>query len=252
MSALVRLYPAAWRARYGSEFEVLLAERPPSARDRLDIVRGAIDARVSPQVVEESPARHAPLTARLAGGAAIGGGLIWSVTYLAGWLLQAEGDLSLPILIALALMLLSLPGTYLVPYARPVVLGGIALVVSFGVLYTNLLPWGPILLLPILAILGTLGPGALALAAARARLRARDRWRLLLLTVPWPVIGAIATVAGFVPDAIPVPIVIASMLPLGIAWMVTGARIARGAPIDADAPPPTMTSSSIATAGGTA
>ena len=47
---LLRLYPAQWRARYGDEFRELLESRPPNLRDRLDIVVGAIDARVNPQV----------------------------------------------------------------------------------------------------------------------------------------------------------------------------------------------------------
>jgi hypothetical protein len=250
VSVLLRLYPGAWRARYGDEFEALLTERPPSRRDVLDIVLAAIDARLSPQIDSPAATRRAPVTARLAGAAAIAGGLTWSVTYVAGWLLQAEGDLSLPILIALALMLLSLPGTYLVAYARPVALGAAAFVVSLAVLAAELLPWGPIVLLPIVAILGALGPGALALAAARARMRSRDRWRLLLLTMPWPVFGLIATISGFVPNLVPVPLVIASVLPLGIAWIATGARIARGATIDPSASPPTRPTSANATAGG--
>jgi len=47
---LVRLYPSSWRARYGAEFADLLAARSPSFRDRVDIVLGAIDARINPQV----------------------------------------------------------------------------------------------------------------------------------------------------------------------------------------------------------
>jgi hypothetical protein len=47
---LLQLYPAAWRARYGDEFAELLAARPPSIRDRFDILTGAIDARLHPQV----------------------------------------------------------------------------------------------------------------------------------------------------------------------------------------------------------
>jgi hypothetical protein len=50
MSGLIRLYPRAWRERYGDEFEALVAERPPTLRDRADIVRGAVDARLFPQV----------------------------------------------------------------------------------------------------------------------------------------------------------------------------------------------------------
>ena len=50
MTSLLRLYPRDWRARYEDEFLSLLAERPPDARDRVDIVRGALDARLRPQV----------------------------------------------------------------------------------------------------------------------------------------------------------------------------------------------------------
>ena len=53
---LLRLYPAAWRARYGDEFLELLADRPPRLRDRLDIVAGALDARLHPQVGQAAPA----------------------------------------------------------------------------------------------------------------------------------------------------------------------------------------------------
>ena len=44
VSALLRLYPAAWRERYGDEVANLLAGRPLSLRDGLDLVRGAFDA----------------------------------------------------------------------------------------------------------------------------------------------------------------------------------------------------------------
>jgi hypothetical protein len=50
MPFLLRLYPSRWRARYGDEFLELLEARPPSLRDRVDIVVGAVDARVNPQV----------------------------------------------------------------------------------------------------------------------------------------------------------------------------------------------------------
>ena len=44
MNGLLRLYPAAWRDRYLDEVSDLLAERPPSFRDRLDLIVGAADA----------------------------------------------------------------------------------------------------------------------------------------------------------------------------------------------------------------
>jgi hypothetical protein len=51
MSLAVRLYPAAWRERYGDELEALLADHPPALRDRIDLIRGAIDARLHPDLV---------------------------------------------------------------------------------------------------------------------------------------------------------------------------------------------------------
>ena len=53
---LIRLYPAAWRDRYGAEFAALLSERRPGWLHRLDIVRGAVDARLHPEVVRRPPA----------------------------------------------------------------------------------------------------------------------------------------------------------------------------------------------------
>jgi hypothetical protein len=50
MRRIVSLYPADWRSRYEDEFEALLASRPPTIGDRIDIVRGAVDARLHPQV----------------------------------------------------------------------------------------------------------------------------------------------------------------------------------------------------------
>jgi hypothetical protein len=41
---LLGLYPRWWRDRYGQEMTALLETRPPSARDRIDLARGAFDA----------------------------------------------------------------------------------------------------------------------------------------------------------------------------------------------------------------
>jgi len=40
----MRLYPRAWRARYGEEFDVLLDDSPKGWRTKADAVRGALDA----------------------------------------------------------------------------------------------------------------------------------------------------------------------------------------------------------------
>ena len=62
---LLRLYPARWQRRYASEMDALLADEPPGARARLDLVVGAIDAHLHPWWV---PAW--PVAAAAAGGVA--------------------------------------------------------------------------------------------------------------------------------------------------------------------------------------
>jgi hypothetical protein len=47
-SRLAALYPRAWRARYGDELEALLEGTRLGFRERVDLVRGAIDAHLHP------------------------------------------------------------------------------------------------------------------------------------------------------------------------------------------------------------
>jgi hypothetical protein len=61
---LVRLYPSAWRERYGEEFRAVLAEERFSAWSVLDVVLGAVDARLHPERVL---GRGRPVVQRLRG-----------------------------------------------------------------------------------------------------------------------------------------------------------------------------------------
>lgn len=85
MSRLVRLYPYAWRARYEAEFHELIAERPASLVERFDIVRGALDAHLHPQVRRPGTLSLAPMPeedyrlARRLGLAALVGGMLWPI-----------------------------------------------------------------------------------------------------------------------------------------------------------------------------
>lgn len=74
---LVRLYPADWRARYGDEFLDLLESRPLTLRSAFDVLLGAVDAHLDPQLVGD-PLLHPrlPTSTRLLGVAAMGSGLI--------------------------------------------------------------------------------------------------------------------------------------------------------------------------------
>jgi hypothetical protein len=72
MRLLLRLYPRAWRDRYGLELEQLVADQPISFALVVDLLAGAIDARLHPQMARyaaASPPREgdAPMLARILG-----------------------------------------------------------------------------------------------------------------------------------------------------------------------------------------
>jgi hypothetical protein len=50
MNWLLRLYPAPWRERYGEEFGAVLASQHASPGLVLDVLAGAVDARLHPQI----------------------------------------------------------------------------------------------------------------------------------------------------------------------------------------------------------
>jgi hypothetical protein len=52
---IVALYPRAWRARYGEEFEALLEAGSLGLRDRVDLLRGALDAHLHPALPSPLP-----------------------------------------------------------------------------------------------------------------------------------------------------------------------------------------------------
>jgi hypothetical protein len=68
VNALLRLYPSSWRALYGEEMAALLEQRRVDRRDRLDLLRGALDAWLHPSVPSLAP----PM-------AALAGGGVWTV-----------------------------------------------------------------------------------------------------------------------------------------------------------------------------
>lgn len=70
MRALLRLYPKAWRDRYGEEFEALLEDHAPGVLGSIDIVRGALDvqlhiSRHGANVIWPTPVRRADLREEL-------------------------------------------------------------------------------------------------------------------------------------------------------------------------------------------
>ena len=65
-TSLIRLYPRAWRERYGEEFHDLVASHEARPRLIFDILIGALDARLAPQ----------PQVAGQAKGAVAGGSVM--------------------------------------------------------------------------------------------------------------------------------------------------------------------------------
>ena len=49
---IVGLYPRDWRARYEQEMLGLLADRPPTLFQCLDLLRGSVSERTSPVLVQ--------------------------------------------------------------------------------------------------------------------------------------------------------------------------------------------------------
>jgi hypothetical protein len=67
MSRPVALYPRPWRQRYETEFLEVLASRPLTSRDRLDVVLGALEARLRPDPVPPRRIREGSWRVAVAG-----------------------------------------------------------------------------------------------------------------------------------------------------------------------------------------
>lgn len=84
MNLLVRLYPQAWRERYGDELAALLEDRPIGPFDVADLALGALDAHLHLRGLgHRSELRKGiPMSLRLAGSAAVVGGGLWTLFFV--------------------------------------------------------------------------------------------------------------------------------------------------------------------------
>jgi hypothetical protein len=225
MSRLIRLYPAAWRARYAAELVDLLAERPVTLTDRIDLARGAIDAHVHPQLGDRLPQ---PWTHRLPGLLASVAGLLWSWSFAElAFRADPEQDWGSGFGIAFLIMIVSLPGDYLAGRGRQIAIGiGIAVA---GLILGRLLPWsvGDGLLNVVaggVTYLGIVG-AMLTLAAIRTGIGARGRWVMLVAAVVAPAIVSIPLILGLAAYGAGFALVFALLVPYGIAWALVGMRM---------------------------
>lgn len=176
MSAVIRLYPQAWRDRYGDELDDLLAGRAIGFGGRLDLIRGALDAHRHPELVDPSmpdPSAAAPVSRqrfedlrvarRLGIGALVGAGF-----WIVGWIVAANGPLVVD-------------GDHSYregAAAMPIFLGAMVLL-SAGLI-------GQLIRLPAQAYMGRLGAFVSLLAA--------PIWAL----APWVPVSGMAMLAGLV------------------------------------------------------
>ena len=241
MSRLIALYPADWRDRYEAEFRILLADRPPTVSERLDIVVSAVDAHLHPQLERSPRVRDRIGVAVLVGLALFIAAIVLASngpvrydeygTYRDGAAALAPFALAAALLsLGLVRVVVELPAD--APGAR--FAGWVAAVCGpFWALMLWVVPLG------LVFILGVLG---LAVGARRARV--------------WPAWAEIALVAALV---VPAGLMVATLFlpwyafrvagvsyvivfaPLSVIWLTVGSLVLRGWPArDAAQPTPVL------------
>jgi hypothetical protein len=230
MSRLIGLYPASWRARYEDELRGLLADRQPAFRDRVDLVRGALDARLHPELLERGTEdrRVAPIR-RASGLLALAGGLTWAYLYASFSLSRGGGIDPSGLWVALFFMATSLIGRDLAAHARSIRRGLAAAATCVVLVYA--LPWG-VNFVPLFALVAIVGAGTLGLAAARSGLSPIGRNAVLVVGFAIPFVLILPVGAAMNWGYGPGPWLQGFIfVPYGIAWMLLGALTAvRGAP----------------------
>lgn len=237
MTRLLRLYPAAWRQRYEAEFTGTLQERPVGLTGSVDIVHGAIDAHLHPELIGAAP--HV-WTHRLPGLLATAAGLIWSWFYLR-IVLATPDEWGYGVLLAMLLMLFAVLGDYMATYMRQIGLTTSAVVAAAllaGAQPLNVVGGGMLNFALGAAAALLLSGGMLTLAALRAGIGAGGRWLLIVGGMLIPVTVAIPVMGGFGPtDPGGAPAMVVAILPYGIAWTIIGLRMTlRGSVTIHDAP----------------
>jgi hypothetical protein len=177
---LLRLYPAAWRRRYEAEVAAVLAERPLRPADRVDLVRGALDAHLHPE-----RRSHVP------GLCAAAGGALWCVAAATSIVQPAPPDWpgylaeTLGLLVAATVLLLgAVVGAWLRLGDAPGRIGRLGLVVAVA----GHAAWAATLAVPA-------EPAALSIASAAAAIGTGLIGIALLRRDDWPVAGLLVVTA---------------------------------------------------------
>jgi MFS family permease len=246
MSRLLALYPRAWRSRYGDEFSDLLEARPPSLRDLLDIVIGAVDARINPQVPGADERERSVAGDRSARVIAIVAGVMFTIWGVIGATAMVPWESNLAPRAPAELMnlawLTGLLGSLLAPVVFGIVIARYERILgAAGVAGALLTPAG--------LIMSALGMGLLALLALAVGVilfcwRANGR----ILSTPVAIAfaaGALFAVAGFLVfaagDGQDVNVLL-PMVGLGPSWIAfgLGLRQPHAMPDSSSSPTPSL------------
>jgi hypothetical protein len=223
MSGLLHLYPRAWRERYGDELAALLEARPPSPLDQFDLIRGAFDARLHPQVpgADVRPDKGIPVQRRGIGLMAALGGVAWIVGVVSLFALprDVEGGRDTSIAVVGLAIGTALTGIALGELgsrrgsAGSVITGHViaAIGISFAILVTQ--PW-PMFIIPLYGF-----PVLGLIAATRGHLNGiLPNWLPLVFAIA--MVGAFAGYSGSIetdPGALLVGAV--GLAALALAWV---------------------------------
>jgi hypothetical protein len=243
---LLRCYPARWRARYGEEFAAVLAERPLGPFDVVDVLLGALDARLHLRRlgVADGPPGPSDMSSRIGGWAAIAGGILWLIIFILSVSTTGLEALGMAlILFATILLLVALTGlsafqarryprlvwaAFLVP-----ALG--ALLAVMGVLGMAITGDRPFLGAPspwhvwIVGAIGMLiGSGLFAVATWRVAVLPRSGAAILALgaVTVLPVLAGVS--GGFVSDDVGRVLSVLAMAAFGAGWILLGIGALRG------------------------
>ncbi len=250
IALFIRLYPARWRARYGDEFAVVLAERPLGPFDVADVLLGALDAHLHLRGLGAA-SQHAKgfsMSLRIGGYAAVVGGLLW-LYILAANAINDGAETGTPLIgialiAATVLTLVALVGlsafqsrrhpvltwaAFAIPAGGAVIglLGVVAMVVVGDTdtpIVGGLSAWA-VSMIGVMALI--LGSALFAVATWLTQSLSRGASALLgvgsLLVIP--AIGGVT--GGLVPEALVAPLLVATILAFPAGWMALGASALR-------------------------
>jgi hypothetical protein len=241
IALLLRLYPARWRARYGDEFEALLAERPLGPFDVADVLLGALDAHLHLRGLGSysEHRRGFPMSLRLGGFAAVVGGvllfsgLVWGMLDSAdedpGFLVVLLGSIALVIGLAglSAFQARRHPVLVWAAFALPAMGGAL---VTLGMIFmavvgdqpvAGIYGWG----LFIIGLIATIA-GSLLFAVATYRTAALPRSGAVILGIS-AVISFISFVLASGQDGSSASILIAGLGAFALGWVVLGLQAIR-------------------------